>query len=58
MDLEAVAEALKELGTSLRRMALALGLLTVRMSSSCSDRAVARVPRGLRRFKAETPTLN
>jgi hypothetical protein len=51
VDLDAVADALKELGASLRSMALALGLLAVRMSSSDSDTAVIRVPKGLRPFR-------
>lgn len=58
MDVPALIEALNELGASLRRIALAFGFLSVRMSSSCSDKAVVRVPRALRRFKAEPPTSN
>ena len=53
-----LAEALKELGDSLWRMALALGLLAVRTSSSWSDTAGIGVPRGLRRFKPEAPPVN
>jgi hypothetical protein len=36
MDVKAFADALSESGTSLRSMALALGLLAVRMSASGS----------------------
>jgi len=58
MDVDALAEALTELGASLRRIALALGFLAVRVSSSSSDTVVVSVPRGLRRFKIEPPTGN
>ena len=53
-----LAEALKQLGASLRRMALVFGLLAVRLSSADSDTAVVVIPRGLRRFKPEAPTVN
>jgi len=58
MDVDALAEVLSELSASLRRIALALGLLAVRMSSSSSDTVVKGVPRGLRRFTVESPTVN
>jgi len=58
MDVDALADALKELGTALRRMALALGLLAVRVSSAGSDRVVTGVPREFRRLKPETPAGN
>lgn len=58
MDVEALAHSLKELGASLRRMALALGLLAVRLSSAGSDRVVTGVPRDVRHFKPETSARN
>lgn len=58
MDLHAVAEVLKELSGSLRRIALAFGFLAVRMSSLYSDKPVVRVPRGLQRFTPEPPVDN
>lgn len=58
MDVEALADALQELGASLRRMALALGLLAVRLSSAGSDRVVTGLPREYRRFTPETPIGN
>jgi hypothetical protein len=58
MDVEALADSLKELGASLRRMALALGFLAARLSSAGSDRVVIRMPRDVRRFKPEPPTRN
>jgi len=58
MEVDALAEALSELGASLRRIALALGFLAVRVSSSSSDTVVVSVPRGLRRFTIEPPTAN
>jgi hypothetical protein len=57
-DLEGFADALKELGDSQRSIALALGLLAVRMSSADSDTVVIRVPSGLPRLKPEAPSPN
>lgn len=58
MDVDTLADALEELGTALRWMALALGLLAVRVSAASSDRVVTGVPREFRRFKPEIPAGN
>jgi hypothetical protein len=52
-DLKELAESLTELGRTMRRLALQLGLFVARVSSLQSDTRVLAIPRHLVRFQRQ-----
>lgn len=57
-DMDELARTLTELATALRRLALDVGLFTVRVSSLESDVRVVRIPRQLVRLERLEPSNN
>jgi hypothetical protein len=57
-EMDELAKTLTELATALRRLALDVGLFTVRVSSLESDVRVVRIPRHLVRLERLDPSNN